>query len=119
MKLKDTKSMVLPGLGVGTGMLASPKVAGLHPLFGKHPYLPPIILLLLALILFGYGKARPFAIGLGAVALVFLVIAIWGKVSGKLGAPAEPGEDYSWRFMSKETWEKLIGRGDYPNVEYV
>jgi len=83
MKVRNVKGMVLPGLGVATGMVASPKVAGIHPFLSKHPYLPPIILLFLALALFGYGKARPFALGLGAVALVFLVMSIWGKISGR------------------------------------
>ena len=94
MKLGNAKSMVLPGLGVGVGMVASPKVAGMHPFLSAHPYLPPIILLILALILFSYGKARPFALGLGAVALVFLVISVWGKVSGKPIAGGVDTEPY-------------------------
>jgi len=91
MKLKNAKGMVLPAAGVGVGMLGSPKVAGLHPILTAYPYLPPIILFLIALALFSYAKARPFALGLGAVALVFLVMSIWGKISGKIGAPTEEG----------------------------
>jgi len=106
MKLANTKGMVLPGLGVGVGMVASPKVAGMHPFLSAHPYLPPIILLFLALALFSYAKARPFALGLGAVALVFLVMSIWGKVSGKV-APAE----------AAETQEGVTGRPYIPGID--
>jgi len=91
MKLSNAKGMVLPALGVGAGMVASPKVAGIHPFLTEHPYLPPIILVLLALALLRYEKARPFALGLGAVALVFLVMAIWGKISGGAVAGATEG----------------------------
>ena len=94
MKAKNVKGMVLPAAGVGVGMLASPKVGSLHPFLSAHPYLPPIILLFIALALFSYAKARPFALGLGAVALVFLVMSIWGKVSGKAIAGAPDTEPY-------------------------
>lgn len=106
MKLKNAKGMVLPAAGVGVGMLGSPKVAGLHPILTAYPYLPPIILFLIALALFSYAKARPFALGLGAVALVFLVMSIWGKVSGKV-APAE----------AAETQEGVTGRPYIPGID--
>jgi len=114
MKAGNVKGMVLPGLGVGAGMLASPKVAGLHPFLSAHPYLPPIILLFIALALFSYAKARPFALGLGAVALVFLVMSIWSKVAGKVGAPA--GEKSTLRYATD--WEALIASGDVASAGY-
>ena len=99
MKIRNVKGMALPALGVGVGMLGSPKVAEVHPFLTKHPYLPPILLLLVALVLFSYKKARPFALGLGAFSLVLLVIAIWGKVSGKIGAPASEAERVSEEYQ--------------------
>lgn len=86
-KIGRVKQMVLPALGVGAGMLASPKVAGLHPTFAKYPELSPLILLVVAVLLLGTKKGRTFGIGLGAVALVFLLIAIYNRVKGKV-APA-------------------------------
>jgi hypothetical protein len=95
MKLAQTKGMVAPALGVGTGMLASPKIAGISPFFGKYPYVAPVILLFVALALLSYPKARSFAMGLGSIAIVLLVIAIWSKIKGvTTGAPAkEPVKD--------------------------
>lgn len=114
------KGMVLPALGVGTGMLGSPKIAEASPFLGKYPYLPPIILLIVALALFSYKKARGFAIGLGAVAMVFLVIAIWGKVSGKIGleraeeaVPTEPVARFEY------WWETFAKREPSPHYPYL
>ena len=99
-KVSGVKRMIVPALGVGAGMLASPKVAGLHPTLAKYPELSPLILLVVAVLLLGVKKARSFGIGLGAVALVFLVIALYNRVKGKVapaGVPAEgvPGEYWS------------------------
>lgn len=102
MKARNVKGMAFPALGVGAGMLGNPKVAEVHPFLTKHPYLPPILLLLVALVLCRYKKARPFALGLGAVSLVFLVMAIWGKVTGKIGAPGEEAGTYP------ELWPGVI-----------
>ena len=86
-KVSGVKQMIVPALGVGAGMLASPKVAGLHPTFAKYPELSPLILLVVAILLLGVKKARTFGIGLGAVALVFLIIALYNRVKAK-AAPA-------------------------------
>ena len=111
MKMRNVKGMAFPALGVGAGMLGNPKVAEVHPFLSRHPYLPPILLLLVALILFSYKKARPFALGLGAVSLVFLVMAIWGKVSGKVGAPAEAKVTEPF-YEYYEEWKKYPGFGE-------
>lgn len=100
-KISGVKQMVLPALGVGAGMLASPKVAGLHPTLAKYPELSPLILLIVAVLLLGVKKARTFSVGLGAVALVFLIIAIYNRIKVKAAAPAGapatgvPGEYWS------------------------
>lgn len=101
MKVRNVKQMALPALGVGAGMFASPKVSGLHPTLAKYPEITPIILLLVALGLFGVKKARAFAIGLGAVALVFLVIALYSRV--KVGE-AVPGEAEKGEYVPGEPW---------------
>ena len=103
MKLSQTKGMVAPALGVGVGMLASPKITSVSPFLSKYPFISPIILLLIALALLGYPKARSFGIGLGAIALVFLAMVVYNKVKGvTTGAPV--GE-------AKEPWsvESTIG----------
>ena len=99
-KVKNVKRMIAPALGVGAGMLASPKVAGLHPTLAKYPELSPLILLVVAVLLLGTKKAKGFGLGLGAVALVFLLIAVYNRVKGKVapaGVPAEgePGGYWS------------------------
>lgn len=117
MKARNVKGMVYPALGVGAGMLGNPKVAEVHPFLAKHPYLPPILLLLVALVLFSYKKARGFALGLGAVSLVFLVMAIWAKATGKIGVPGEevvPTEPVE-RF--EYWWETFTKRGE-PSTHY-
>lgn len=83
MKARNVKAMALPAVGVGAGMLASPKVSAAHPFLARYPEIAPVILLIVALALFGVKKARGFAIGLGAVALVFLVMTLWVRVTGK------------------------------------
>ena len=89
-KVRDMKQMVLPALGLGAGMLASPKVAGLHPTLAKYPELSPLILLVVAILLLGTKKAKGFAVGLGAVALVFLAIALYNRVKSKVAVAAPP-----------------------------
>ncbi|MBA7501186.1 MAG: hypothetical protein GH144_00115 [Clostridia bacterium] len=89
-KISGVKQMVVPALGIGAGMLASPKVAGTHPTFAKYPELAPLILLIVAVLLLGVRKARSFSIGLGAVALVFLSIAIYNRLKGKVAVAAPP-----------------------------
>jgi len=105
-KVRDVKQVVLPALGVGAGMLASPKVAGLHPTLAKYPELSPLILLVVAVLLLGVKKGRSFGIGLGAVALVFLLIALYNRVKPKVGLKAAPtnGE------VPLETLEQTLGR---------
>lgn len=89
MKLGNAKGLVMPALGVGVGMLASPKIQGVSPVLAKYPYITPIILVFVALALMSSTKTRPFALGLGAVAMVFLGVAIYNKVKGiTTGAPA-------------------------------
>ena len=89
-KVRDVKQMVLPALGLGAGMLASPKVAGLHPTLAKYPELSPLILLVVAVLLLGTRKAKGFAVGLGAVALVFLAIAVYNRVKSKVAPGGVP-----------------------------
>jgi len=94
-KVSGVKQMIVPALGVGAGMLASPKVASLHPTLAKYPELSPLILLVVAILLLGVKKARSFGIGLGAVALVFLIIALYNRVKTKAapaGAPTNGGK---------------------------
>lgn len=80
MKVTSAKQMVLPALGIGAGMFASPKVSAAHPTLAKYPEIAPVILLIVAIALFGVKKARGFAIGLGAVALVFLFMSLYARV---------------------------------------
>jgi len=89
-KVSGVKQMIVPALGVGAGMLASPKVAGLHPTLAKYPELSPLILLVVAVLLLGVKKARSFGIGLGAVALVFLIIALYNRIKSKVAVAAPP-----------------------------
>lgn len=105
-KVKNVKQMVLPALGVGMGMFASPKVAGLHPTLAKYPELAPLILLVIAVLLLGVKKARGFSIGLGAVALVFLLIAVYNRVKSKV-APAGVSDNGG---VPLETLEQTLGR---------
>lgn len=114
MKLAQTKGMVLPALGIGAGMVASPKVQGISPFLSKHPYITPIIFLLIALALLKYAKARPFALGLGAIALVFLAVSIWSKVKGvTTGAPADT-VDYSKIPGAYQNW---LGQWMTPSID--
>lgn len=115
MKLAQTKGMVAPALGVGVGMLASPKITSVSPFLVKYPYVTPVILLLVALALLGYPKARGFGIGLGAVALVFLAMSIWSKIKGvTTGAPAETVKDI-FGYEPTPT-EKYISPGGYGSI---
>jgi len=108
MKVKSAKQMVLPALGVGAGMLASPKVSAAHPTLARYPEIAPVILLIVAIALFGVAKARGFAIGLGAVALVFLVMTLWGRVTGKV-VEAKAGEPEDKFYPYYEEWKKWPG----------
>ena len=113
-KVSGVKRMIVPALGVGAGMLASPKVAGLHPTLAKYPELSPLILLIVAVLLLGVKKARSFGIRLGAVALVFLVIALYNRVKGKVvtaGPPPTNGEKADW-------YETPVGERPYPGYEW-
>jgi len=105
-KVRDMKQMVLPALGLGAGMLASPKVAGLHPILAKYPELSPLILLVVAVLLLGTKKAKGFAVGLGAVALVFLAIALYNRVKSK-AVPAGAGGNGE---VPLETLEQTMSR---------
>lgn len=110
MKLRSAKQMVGPALGVGAGMFASPKVSAAHPTLAKYPEIAPVVLLIVAIALFGVQKARGFAIGLGAVALVFLVMTVWTRVTGK-AVEAAPAEEKGIFEYYKE-WEKWPGFGE-------
>ena len=113
-KVRDVKQMVFPALGLGAGMFASPKVAGLHPTLAKYPELSPLILLVVALLLLGMKKAKGFAVGLGAVALVFLAIALYNRVKGKVvtaGALPTNGEKADW-------YETPVGKRPYLGYEW-
>jgi len=110
IKVKNAKRMFGPALGVGAGMFASPKVSAAHPTLAKYPEIAPVILLIVAIALFGVQKARGFAIGLGALALVFLFMAVWTRVTGKAVAAA-PAEEKDF-FEYYEEWEKWPGFGE-------
>ena len=116
MKVRSAKQMVLPALGVGAGMFASPKVSAAHPTLAKYPEIAPVILLIVAIALFGVQKARGFAIGLGAVALVFLVMTLYSRVTvGKAVAGetekeraarlAEEKGMHPWLWEDREIWQ--------------
>lgn len=110
-KVRDVKQMVLPALGLGAGMLASPKVAGLHPTFAKYPELSPLILLVVAVLLLGTRKAKGFAVGLGAVALVFLAIALYNRVKSKVALTAPPGNGKEPGLEYEPGWYGIPGGG--------
>ncbi len=108
MKIGNVKRMVLPAAGIGIGMLAAPKVTAAHPTLSKYPWLVPLILLFVAVILMRYRAARGAALGLGAIAFVFLFQGIYNQVTGMTAAaqPAVPD-------MSTEegliTWYESLG----------
>jgi len=110
MKVTSAKQMVLPALGIGAGMVASPKVSAAHPILAKYPEIAPVILLIVAIALFGVQKARGFAIGLGAVALVFLVMALYNR--GKLGKEAVPTDPITGKKLVKD----IYGEWGLPDV---
>lgn len=87
MKLGKVKTMVLPAAGIGLGMFAAPKVTAASPTLSKYPWLVPLILIFVALILMRYRATRGLALGFGAIAFVFLAQAVMGMVTGK-GATA-------------------------------
>ncbi len=113
-KVAGVKQMIVPALGVGAGMLASPKVAGLHPTFAKYPELSPLILLIVAVLLLGVKKARTFGVGLGAVALVFLIIAVYNRVKGKVAVAGAPAVDYS---EVPGAYQDYLGRWMTPSID--
>ncbi len=115
-KIGGVKQMVLPAIGIGAGMLASPKVAGLHPTFAKYPELSPLILLVVAVLLLGVKKARTFSIGLGAVALVFLLIALYNRVKGKVAVAAPPTNGKDLLGYEPTPEEKYISPGGYGSI---
>lgn len=112
MKARNVSTMVLPALGIGTGMVASPKIGAAHPFLAKYPEVVPVILLIVALALFGVRKARGYAVGLGAVALVFLIIGIYNRVTGKLGVEAVPTDPITGKRLVRD----IFGRWGLPDV---